>query len=290
MHLNFLIYQLQWFYFDSASNMCGHLTGPQGKQRVQSPHVLYVHCSNRVLDLVLQDVSREVCLFADALNFVQGISAALGEPPKQNTLLFSFVVDEVVCLLTYNLLPLCPTRWSPWQPLLKAINRVCSSYVVLLKTLKTLEKDKTLRADAKREISGLYWQAVKARTCFGLVSCKAVFELCEAVAKALQHKQASARGAIGCIGALRIPIDAMRTDEFVEEMITKVNTCIAWNNLHIWSTTMQKSSSSSAGYTDTCGHPTAFQLSTVETWFVSSSRPPALTPKLGRRFNQLGMK
>lgn len=72
--------------------MSGHLTGAQAELRAQLPNVLYVHCRNHVLDVISQEVAEEACLVSDELNFVQGVTTAMGESSKQNTLFFSFVV------------------------------------------------------------------------------------------------------------------------------------------------------------------------------------------------------
>ncbi len=73
-----------------------------------------------------------------------------------------------------------------------AHKHVCSSYAVLLETLKVLQEDKRFRGDTRAKIIGLHEQAMKARTYFRLVSCEGLFELCEVVAKMLQHRKASA--------------------------------------------------------------------------------------------------
>lgn len=165
--------------------MSGRFAGVQAKLKAQCPTVLYVHCSNHALDLILQEAAKEVCLVADTLNFVQSLSVAIGESSKCKALFLSlFGADDVVC----NLLSLCPTRWAVHA---KAIKRTCLSYAVLLETLKVLHQDKTMRSDTQAKLSGLYRQALKARTYFGLVSREALFEPCEAVAKMLQHKKNS---------------------------------------------------------------------------------------------------
>ena len=188
--------RLKGFCFDGAANMSGHISGVQAKLKEQCPNALYVHCSNHSLDLVLQEVAREVRLVADTLNFVRGVSVVIGESSKRKTLFQSmFSDDEVVC----NLLSLCPTRWVVHT---RAISRVFSSYTALLETLKMLEQDKTVRGDTQAKISGLYKQATKARTYFGLLSCEALFGPCEAVARILQSERASTRGALECVSAL----------------------------------------------------------------------------------------
>lgn len=94
--------------FDGASNMSRHVNGVQAKLKAQCPDSLYIHCSNHTLDLVLQEVARDVKLNADTLNFVQGVSAVLRESSKRKQLFQSlFGSEDVVC----NVLGLRPTRW-----------------------------------------------------------------------------------------------------------------------------------------------------------------------------------
>ena len=50
--------------------MSGRVSGVQEKLKAQCPDSLYVQGSNHALDLVLQEVARDVRLIADTLNFV----------------------------------------------------------------------------------------------------------------------------------------------------------------------------------------------------------------------------
>ncbi len=78
----------------------------------------------------------------------------------------------------------------------KAIQRCCSSYLVILTTLETLKEDKGVRGDPRAKIHGLHKQALKGKTLFSLLCCQALFEPCEAVAKSLQGKKTTALGAV----------------------------------------------------------------------------------------------
>ncbi len=90
----------------TVSNMSGRVNGVQAKLKEECPDSLYVHCSNHALDLVLQEVARDVRLIADTLNFVQGVSIVLRESSKCKQLFQSlFGSEDVVC----NVLGLCPT-------------------------------------------------------------------------------------------------------------------------------------------------------------------------------------
>lgn len=70
MRLNLPMDWLQGFCFDGASKMSGRFAGARAKLKAQCPTALYVHCSNHALDLILQEVAREVRLVADTLSFV----------------------------------------------------------------------------------------------------------------------------------------------------------------------------------------------------------------------------
>lgn len=108
LRLNSPLERLHGYCFDGASNMSGRVSGVQAKLKAQCPDSLYLHCSSHALDLVLQDVARDVRLIADTLNFVQGVSVILRESSKRKQLFQSlFGSGDVVC----NVLGLCPTRW-----------------------------------------------------------------------------------------------------------------------------------------------------------------------------------
>lgn len=78
--------------------MCGHLNGFQVKIKAECPFMS--HCSNHALDLVLQEVEREVRLIADTLKFVQRVSVVIRESSKHKALFQSlFGSEEVVCNL-----------------------------------------------------------------------------------------------------------------------------------------------------------------------------------------------
>ncbi|CAM4529518.1 unnamed protein product [Leuciscus chuanchicus] len=151
---------------------------------------------------------------------VNGVATVIGESPKRKQLFESLLgCDEV----TVNILGLCPTRWCVCAT---AIKRVCFSYGTLLATLNLLKDDKKiLRGDSRSKIGGLWNQARKGRTFFGLLCCQALFEPCEAVARGLQSSKASALGALECANVLKDRIAALRDDDIVEEMVHKVEVC-----------------------------------------------------------------
>lgn len=225
IRLNIPLERLAGYCFDGASNMSGRINGVQAKLKAECPMSLYVHCSNHALDLVLQEVAREVRLIADTLNFVQGVSVVISESAKRKQLFRSlFGSEDVVC----NLLGLCPTRWCIRST---AISRVISAYATLLETLKTLERDKSVRAEIRSKISGLCTQAKQARTYFGLVCSQALFEPSEAVARSLQSETSTARTALECVTVLQQHMQRLRGDDSFKELMDKVNTAARCNTL-----------------------------------------------------------
>ena len=219
LRLNIPIERLAGFCFDGASNMSGRFNGVQAKLKELCPDSMYVHCCNHSLDLVLQEVARDVSLVADALNFVQGVAVVINESSKRKQLFESlFGMDEVVT----NILGLCPTRWCVRT---KAITRVCASYSTLVATLDTLKDDTSVRGETRAKITGLRKQALKGKTFFSLLCCSALFEPCEIVAKTLQSPKASALGALQCANILKERVAALRKDAVMDKVISQVNTC-----------------------------------------------------------------
>lgn len=162
MRINIPICFLQGYCFDGGSNMSGHLSGVQEAQLSEaSPHSLYVHCSNHSLD---QEVAREVSLITEGLNFVQSVAVLIKESAKCKQLFESLFGCEDIIV---KLLGLCPMRWCVQT---KASQCCCSSYLVILTTLKTLKEDKGVRGDTRAKIHQLHKQALKAKTLFRLSS------------------------------------------------------------------------------------------------------------------------
>lgn len=128
--------------------MSGRFSGVQARLKEICPQSLYVHCSNHSLDLVLQEVAREVSLVAEGLNFVQGVAGVIRESAKRKQLFETlFGCDDIIV----NILGLYPTRWCVRT---KAIQRCCATYAVVLATLECLKDDRGVRVDARAKISG----------------------------------------------------------------------------------------------------------------------------------------
>ena len=226
LRFNLPLDKLQGYCFDGAANMSGRFNGVQAKLKAECPGSLYVHCSNHALDLALQEVSRDVRIVADTLNFVQGVAVVIKESSKRKALFQSlFGTEDVV-----NVQSLCPTRWCIRA---NAISRVISAYSVLMETLKTLEQDMAMRGDTRAKVAGLHKQAKKASTYFGLVCSEALFQPCESVAKSLQSPKITAGAALECIKLLQKNLQRLKLDAALGELMTKVTTYVNLKNLEM---------------------------------------------------------
>lgn len=100
--------KLKGFAFDGASNMSGRFQGVQARLRQLCPAAVYVHCANHSLDLVLQEISREVRIVADTLQFIKDVTNVVNESARRLTLFQElFGTSEPII----NLVSICPTRW-----------------------------------------------------------------------------------------------------------------------------------------------------------------------------------
>lgn len=91
--------------FDGASNMSGRFKRVQARLKEICPDSVFVHCANHSLDLVLQEVARQVCLVADTLNFLREVTVLINESAKRKALSL-FGCGDVV-----GLIALYPIRW-----------------------------------------------------------------------------------------------------------------------------------------------------------------------------------
>ena len=213
--------KLQGYCFDGASNMSGRLSGVQARLNEKCPDALYVHCANHSLDLVLQEVARDVRLITDALSFVREASNTIRESSKRRALYSSLFGDKNV---VRGLQSLCPTRWCVRA---SAVLRVKESYQQLLDTLVTLSDDRSVRNDSRAKIAGLAAAARCASTYFGLLACVEIFHPCEAVAKNLQGVGVTALCATESATFLISAIQNMRSDVKVQSLLQQTRDAVA---------------------------------------------------------------
>ena len=213
LRFNVPLAKLQGISFDGAANMSGKYEGVQSILKKDCPGSLYVHCSNHSLDLVLQEVSRQIRGFADALLFVRNTANLLRRSSKRKTVFASMFEDEdkVIALSS-----ICPTRWCVRRT---AIQKVILSYKAILGTLAQIKADKNNRGEVQSTASGLHKQAMESRTYFFLLSSQAIFGECEAVAKILQGVQVTAKAVMDSIALLQKAILRIRTDTQFQEFL-----------------------------------------------------------------------
>jgi hypothetical protein len=215
LRFNVPLTKLQGLSVDGASNMSGKNKGVQSLIKKEYPGVLYVHCCNHSLDLVLQEASRQSRGFADALLFVKNVANLLRRSSKRKSIFSSmFGDDEKVITLS----SICPTRWCVRRT---AVKKVLLSYNEILKTLEQIKADKNYRGEVQSTAAGLLTQAKKARTFFFLLCVKEVFGVCEDVATILQHEKLTAKAALENVEMLKRTIQSFRDDKKFDELKIK---------------------------------------------------------------------
>ena len=175
---------------------------------------MFVHCANHSLDLVLQEVAKEVRLVADTLNFVREVTVVINDSAKRKTLYQSlFGCGEVI-----NLLALCPTRWCVR---VVALSRLLACYGEMLQTFRTLESDRTVKGETRAKVAGLLKKGTTTRTVFGLFACVTMFTPCESVARSLQGTKVTALGSMEAAKLLCQRLNTLRQDDTFADLVAK---------------------------------------------------------------------
>lgn len=214
VRLHLPLERLKGYCFDGASNMSGRFNGVQAKLKEVCPDSVFVHCANHSLDLVLQEVAREVRLVADTLNFVREVTVIINDSAKRKALYQSlFGAGDVV-----NLLGLCPTRWCVR---VVSLSRLLACYGEMIQTFRSLESDKAVKGDTRAKIAGLLTKATTMRTVFGLFACVTLFTPCEAVARSLQGTKVTALGSMEAGKLLCKQLGTLRQDETITDLVAK---------------------------------------------------------------------
>lgn len=142
VRLNLPIEKLKGYCFDGANNMSGRFREVQARLKKTCPNSMFVRCTNHSLDLVLQEVAKEVHLVADSLNNVREVPVVINDSAKRKRLYQSlFGCGEVI-----NLLALCQTRWCVR---VVALSRLLAGYGEMPQTLRTLESDRTVKGETR---------------------------------------------------------------------------------------------------------------------------------------------
>ena len=188
---------LKGYCVDGASYISGRLQGVQAILHKKCPEAIYIHCANHSLDLISQEVLKDIKLNADASAFVRETSNIIRESSKRRVLYKSVFRKEGA---VRSLLSLCPTRWCER---VVAIRRLRTTHKELLSTLTILAYDKSVRNESRAKIAGLLKQAKLARTYFSIIVSEEVFTLCELYAKTMQGGNITSYGVIESISQLR---------------------------------------------------------------------------------------
>ncbi|XP_064462321.1 zinc finger MYM-type protein 1-like [Ornithodoros turicata] len=164
--------------YDGAANVSGKSGGLQALVQDIEPRAMYVHCLAHTLNLVLQDLCKQidvcrdfVSLFADLVNFVK-------TSPKRLSWFEQFQKEGTPALRQF-----CKTRWT-----LKAssLRSVSSNYSELVQFLFALSSDE--KNDTGAKASGYAKALGKFDSYFMLRLMILVFERLESANSALQKK------------------------------------------------------------------------------------------------------
>ena len=173
--------------YDGASNMSGCFRGAQAIIALKEARARFVHCSNHVLNLCLQDAAKSSIVIRDALEVAHEIGKLFKESPKRLALLAQMATDAGAEVISVK--PLCETRWTVRQA---ALNSIVKQYSLLKDTLEDIGVSQSFKGTlAGAKASGLADKLGKTTTLFGLYVAQAVFGICEDLARALQSSTAT---------------------------------------------------------------------------------------------------
>ncbi|XP_064485918.1 zinc finger MYM-type protein 1-like [Ornithodoros turicata] len=176
--LNLQIENCRGQCYDGAANVSGKSGGLQALVQDIEPRAMYVHCLAHTLNLVLQDLCKQidvcrdfVSLFADLVNFLK-------TSPKRLSWFEQFQKEGTPALRQF-----CKTRWT-----LKAssLRSVSSNYSELVQFLFALSSDE--KNDTGAKASGYAKALGKFDSYFMLRLMILVFERLESANSALQKK------------------------------------------------------------------------------------------------------
>ena len=117
--------------YDGASNVSGHVSGLQTLVRNHHPKALYSHCAGHNLNLVLNDVAKEVRQCYHIVTLVGKIGIYVKDSVKRKAYFDQIRVanSEDGKISNSNIRPICPTRWILRYP---AVNAILENYEDLL--------------------------------------------------------------------------------------------------------------------------------------------------------------
>ena len=139
---------------------------------------MHVHCWNHCLNLVLQDLVKEMTYFRDPLSYVQQASVLVTNSPHRVNQLKRIAEDLDKKFITVK--PFCQTRWTVRGA---SIRSILGNLGPLLKLFEEIA-----RKDGNATANGLKIAFSQAGTIIALKSALAIFERTEIVAKLLQFE------------------------------------------------------------------------------------------------------
>ena len=137
--------------YDGASNVSGHVSGLQTLVRSHYPKALYFHGTGHNLNLVLNDVAKEVRQCYHIVTLVGEIGAYVKDSAKRKVHFDQIRVanSEDGKIGSSNVRPICPTRWILRYP---AVNAILENYEDLLDFLSTSSNNENKAQGYVREL------------------------------------------------------------------------------------------------------------------------------------------
>ena len=132
--------------YDNASNMAGKYHGVQALVREQNPHAVYIPCFGHSLNLVGQEVVKNVPETTSFFNFLQNLYNFLSVSTRRWAIMNDNLDGNPVVK------SLSQTRWSAHAD---ATNALACSYEEIRQTLKTIEQNENEKPKTKSKAVGL---------------------------------------------------------------------------------------------------------------------------------------
>lgn len=186
--------------YDGASNVSGIRTGLQARVQEKEPRALYIHCTAHVVNLVVQDVTKNITVCRNFMVLIRDMITLIRNSPKRLSWFKEFQNKDAP-----SLRPLCPTRWTVKTASLQSI---ASNYSALMEFLEDLSVND--KGDAGGRANGLLLHLQKFSTFFSLKLMLKFFSRMETVNTALQKSQLHLQSAKQMIDTLREDLKFLR--------------------------------------------------------------------------------
>lgn len=188
--------------FDGASNMAGRYSGVQARLKQMSRREpIFVHCWAHVLNLVLQDVVKQVPICARTFDLLQKMYVLIESSPKRHgeylTCISNLELDNGLQILQ----SLSDTRWAARCMNLKIVDRC-------LPAVRTF-----LQMQGNAESKGLLAAVCTFEFIFSVKFLKQLFEIAHVTSQALQCSDTDLAAAAVSIENLKSYITTVRSDD-----------------------------------------------------------------------------